>query len=330
MSNNPAESADKTRSDGIALVKHASFKDIDRMGETLKGWEVSCTQLTRGPFQGMLTFLEQRDLQIYQLRTQQAVQVMGAKPTSRWLFAFPLVSFPQAAYSCDTSLTTDCIFGFDAHREVNHISDPHGVNLGCIGVSKSLFENYVAQAGRDDLDEAFMKRNVVVPEGTRFAPLVCYLRQLFWHSQQQPELVNAYLDAKLIEQDLLPLLINALKPRESEDSLRLYPRADIVKVAREFMAMNLQRPLTLADICQAVHASKRSLHYGFQDMFGMGPMAFLKVLRLHEIRRILLSAEPKSLQVKEVASTWGFYSMGHFSRDYKQLFGESPSQTLNR
>ncbi len=258
------------------------------------------------------------------------MQVLGAKPTSRWLFAFPLACFPQAAYACETSLTTDCIFGFDVHREVNHISDPQGVNLGCIGVSKPLFQTYAAQAGRYDLDESFMRRNVVVPEGSRFAPLVCYLRQLFCVSQQQPDLVRTSLAAKIIEQDLLPLLINALKPRGDGNSIRPYPRADIVRVAQEFMVINLQRPLTLADICQTVHASKRSLHYGFQEMFGMGPMAFLKVLRLHAIRRILLGAEPKSLQVKEVACAWGFCSMGHFSRDYKQLFGESPSRTLGR
>lgn len=317
-------------SNGSPLVTSACFNDIDRMGKTLKGWEVTCTQLTGGPFQGALTFLDQGGLQIYQLRTQQAVQVMGTKPTSRWLFAFPLACFPQAAYACETSLTTDCIFGFDAHREINHVSDPQGVNLGCITVSKTLFQAYAAQAGRYDLDESFMRRNVVVPERTRFAPLVCYLRQLFCTSQRQPDLVRASLESQMIEQDLLPLLINALKPRDDGEAIRPYPRADIVKAAQEFMEMNLQRPLTLADLCQAVHASKRSLHYGFQDMFGMGPMAFLKVLRLHAIRRILLSAAPKSLQVKEVAIAWGFCSMGHFSRDYKQLFSESPSQTLAR
>lgn len=203
------------------VVKTACFNDIDYMGATLKGWAVNCTQLTRGPFQGALTFLEQGDLQIYQLRTQQAVQVMGAKPKTSWLFAFPLASFPRAAYSCETSLTTDCIFGFDAHREVNHISDPQGVNLGCIGVSKALFQTYAAQAGRYDLDESFMRLNVVVPEGARFVPLVCYLRQLFCVSQQQPDLVRSSLAAHLIEQDLLPLLINALKPRNNGKPLRV-------------------------------------------------------------------------------------------------------------
>ena len=330
MNLNQPTTADRPFSSGIPLVMSAYFNDIDRMGETLKGWQVNCTQLTRGPFQGSLTFLEQSDLQIYQLRLQHAVQVMGAKPTNSLVFTLPLDSFRQSAYVYDIALATDCIFGFDAHRAVNHITDSQGANLGCITVSKALFQTYAAQSGRDDLDESFMKRNVVVPEGTRFAPLVCYLRQLFCLSQQQPDLVRASLESQMIEQDLLPLLLNALKSVDDEVSIRPYARADIVKVAQEFMEMNLQRPLTLADICQAVYASKRSLHYAFQDMFGMGPMAFLKVLRLHAIRRILLRAEPKSLQIKEVANAWGFCSMGHFSRDYKQLFGESPSQTLGK
>jgi AraC family ethanolamine operon transcriptional activator len=316
--------------DGMPRLISACFNDIDRMSESLKGWEVSCCQLSRGSFQGGLTFLDQGNLQVYQLRLQHAVQVMGAKPANSLVFALPLDSFRQTAYAYDIALATDCIFGFDAHREVNYITNSQGANLGCITVSKALFQTYAAQSGRHDLDEAFMRRNVVVPEADRFAPLVCYLRQLFGISQEQPDLVRAALVTHMIEQDLLPLLINALKPAEGGESLRPYPRADIVKVTQEFMAMNLQRPLTLADICQAVHASKRSLHYGFQDIFGMGPMAFLKVLRLHTIRRILLRADPKSLMVKEVACTWGFYSMGHFAKDYKQLFGESPSQTLSK
>nr|WP_278003364.1 helix-turn-helix domain-containing protein [Nodosilinea sp. TSF1-S3] len=93
---------------------------------------------------------------------------------------------------------------------------------------------------------------------------------------------------------------------------------------------HLDQPLTLAEICQAVYASKRSLHYGFQEMLGMGPMAFVKVQRLHGIRRALLYADSKPETVAQIAHQWGFLSLGHFSRDYKQLFGESPSQTLQR
>jgi AraC family transcriptional regulator, ethanolamine operon transcriptional activator len=29
-----------------------------------------------------------------------------------------------------------------------------------------------------------------------------------------------------------------------------------------------------------------------------------------------------------VATDWGFWHMGHFARDYRAMFGESPSRTL--
>jgi AraC family ethanolamine operon transcriptional activator len=32
--------------------------------------------------------------------------------------------------------------------------------------------------------------------------------------------------------------------------------------------------------------------------------------------------------IKETAMQWGFWHMGHFSKNYRQLFGESPVETL--
>jgi AraC family ethanolamine operon transcriptional activator len=65
-------------------------------------------------------------------------------------------------------------------------------------------------------------------------------------------------------------------------------------------------------------------------MLGMGPMAFVKVQRLHSIRRALKTADPTRQTVNYIARDWGFLSMGHFARDYKKLFGETPSQTLQK
>ena len=31
--------------------------------------------------------------------------------------------------------------------------------------------------------------------------------------------------------------------------------------------------------------------------------------------------------VADIAARWGFWHMGHFSQDYKALFGETPTQT---
>lgn len=94
--------------------------------------------------------------------------------------------------------------------------------------------------------------------------------------------------------------------------------------------LTLTLTLTLAQICQAVCSSQRSLQYGFQEMLGMGPMAFVKVQRLHGIRRALIYTDPKPETVAQIAHQWGFLSPGHFTRDYKTMFGELPSETLHR
>ncbi|UCD70375.1 MAG: helix-turn-helix domain-containing protein [Betaproteobacteria bacterium] len=36
------------------------------------------------------------------------------------------------------------------------------------------------------------------------------------------------------------------------------------------------------------------------------------------------------MRVREAAAKWGFWHMGEFSRVYRRLYGESPSQTLAR
>jgi AraC family ethanolamine operon transcriptional activator len=96
------------------------------------------------------------------------------------------------------------------------------------------------------------------------------------------------------------------------------------------MQAHLDHPLTLADLCQALGTSGRALSYGFQDIFGMSPMAYLKTLRLMGVHRALKEANPDSKTIVNIASQFGFWSMGHFSRDYKQMFGELPQATLKR
>jgi AraC-like DNA-binding protein len=84
----------------------------------------------------------------------------------------------------------------------------------------------------------------------------------------------------------------------------------------------------LKDIYEAVSVSRRSLIYGFKDIFGIGPMSYLKIQRLNGVRRAFFLADPKINRVKKIAYAWGFWHLGHFSRDYKKMFGQTPSETL--
>ena len=98
--------------------------------------------------------------------------------------------------------------------------------------------------------------------------------------------------------------------RRVEEYLMAHPREDYT-------------PETLADLAGV---SVRSLFLGFQRTRGIGPMKFLRELRLHKVRdELLLAAAGAS--VTEVALAWGFFHLGRFAQEYKALFGEAPSRT---
>ena len=60
----------------------------------------------------------------------------------------------------------------------------------------------------------------------------------------------------------------------------------------------------------------------------MGPMAYLKLHRLHGVRRLLLAGDHDQVRIGAIAAEWGFLNAGHFARDYRLLFGERPRDTL--
>ena len=60
----------------------------------------------------------------------------------------------------------------------------------------------------------------------------------------------------------------------------------------------------------------------------MSPMRYLKVRRLNAVRQLLKASVPESCTIVTLANQFGFYSKGHFARDYKAMFGELPSETL--
>jgi AraC family ethanolamine operon transcriptional activator len=119
-------------------------------------------------------------------------------------------------------------------------------------------------------------------------------------------------------------------PSQSQSITRPPARIDLVKEVQQWMNDHPTQPITLTDLCRHAHASRRTLIQGFQDHLGMGPMAYLKLFRLHGIRRRLLQAHPGGIQIGVLADEWGFYNAGHFAADYRRLFGERPKDTLRR
>lgn len=105
-------------------------------------------------------------------------------------------------------------------------------------------------------------------------------------------------------------------------------RQRVVREARAYMGEHAEEPITVPELCDALHVSRRTLQYSFQDVLGMTPVSYLRALRLNGVRRDLRrgGAEP----VADRAARWGFWHLSRFAADYRHLFGELPSVTLKR
>ena len=102
----------------------------------------------------------------------------------------------------------------------------------------------------------------------------------------------------------------------------------IVRVCQEYLNSHPTGQVTKLDLCRAAGVSARSLQDAFRTISGLPPSEFLKSRRLQEARRLLREGDPESTAVKQCALEAGFWELGRFAVEYRQRFGESPSETL--
>ena len=59
-------------------------------------------------------------------------------------------------------------------------------------------------------------------------------------------------------------------------------------------------------------------------------MLYVRLRRMRRARAALLRADPAITTVTRVAANFGFSELGRFSVEYRKMFGELPSTTLQR
>jgi AraC family ethanolamine operon transcriptional activator len=105
----------------------------------------------------------------------------------------------------------------------------------------------------------------------------------------------------------------------------LQRRRRVVEQARAYIDAHLSDTdaVTVPQLCEQVHVSRRTLQYCFEDVLGMTPLVYMRMLRLNGARRELQG--PGGAVIGAVAGAWGMSNFSQFSSDYRKLFGVCPS-----
>ncbi len=134
-----------------------------------------------------------------------------------------------------------------------------------------------------------------------------------------------------LERAFLDCAIEGL-PSNYSDELLYYTDGALachVRKAQAFIKEHLHEKIELADIAAAARICPRLLQKAFSHHCGRSPMRFLTEARLQSIRGEL-ERSTGDTKIVDVMMNYGFTQGGKFAKEYQQLFGEKPSETLKR
>jgi AraC-like DNA-binding protein len=137
--------------------------------------------------------------------------------------------------------------------------------------------------------------------------------------------------ARAMEQGLIEALVTSLTSASGRtDGYANRHHVRIMIRFEEVLAEYLSRRLNMAELCELIVVSERTLRSCCAEFLGMSPTQYVLLRRLKEVRRALRDADPDKGNIADVAHRFGFAQLGRFAGRYRAIFGETPSTTLQR
>jgi AraC-like DNA-binding protein len=195
-------------------------------------------------------------------------------------------------------------------RIESHLADLIGRPTGAV-IDFAFSFDLTQPPGRGLLSAVeFMARELNRPGGVADMPLARGQLESFILTQLLLAVPNPYAD-------------ELSRPADAVSPGRLKP-------VIEYMEMKADETLTPQELARVGCMSVRTLHATFQQELGMSSMAYLRRIRLDHVRAELVNTARSDIRITDVAMRWGFFHPSRFAQQYRDRYGELPSDTVRR
>lgn len=295
--------------------------DANEHANNLTNWTQEYDQISGGSFYGRIDEIALSHLQVFREHTSQALrQQCNVWPNALWL-GIPVVQGDcringQQVEAEDVMCRPGCC-DFE-------LVTPEAFDIfGLVVDLRELVRTAGIQGLALDEQTLLGHPRLTVPTQTLQAIKFLVGRLL---------MTDAHAIATHVHQDILVMALLELLRQEAPNntvSPGYRHRKAVVDQVKQYIDEHQDAPLTMTELCELTHVSRRTLQYSFETIIGISPLQFLRATRLNRVRRAL-SQPGNAHSVADVAAYWGFWHLSQFARDYRQLFGESPSETLQK
>lgn len=309
------------------LFLDGSFEDIDQFSEATRAWDLAFRQLEAGTFESGLTMIDQGTVQLLRCRFNRKLEQQGGTPHGMRTFGF-LEAGTEGVRWYGRKISDDTFLNFHPTSGFN-------------AVSSSFFEGYTLSVDEETLIE--ITESLGLDYKTLFSKTECaqsdcrkYLRAfqnqfrgLLDSLSQDPSIADLTAIGYKIQEDIPLMLIELLASVTQKKEIKepIARRRHAFNRAITFIHDNSQNPIMISRLCEESQVSWRTLDYVFKENFGISPKKYLMAVRLNGVRNALLKADSGS-KVVRIAHDWDYWHMGQFAKEYRDFFGELPSETL--
>lgn len=293
----------------------------------LAHWDQNYEQLSPGRFRGELTECWFGNLQIFREVTNQTIHETGSPwPGSRTL-AIP-IRMEGTSRNGRHSFGSDTWFTLGPKDELDFRTSPE-LDIVAVSISADLLSQFSMVTEGRDIEPLLDSRPAFRVSGERMDRVRALLASFFDMLGTTPTLLAYPEVRKGLEHAILTNLLAAIdEPGEDSERRCAGSHQRVVDRAREFVLANTFEPVTIAEVCQKIGVSRRTLQMCFQSVMGTNPVQYLRAIRLNAVRRELRRGTPGKVSIQDVAARWGFWHLSSFAADYRKMFGELPSKTL--
>jgi AraC family ethanolamine operon transcriptional activator len=315
-----------TRKESFAAGRIVSIDtdDVDEFSEHAVGWSVQYQVLDVTAFRSTVSFVMTSSLQVAYLHHARGYSSQGDNPAGALSIgvrvdeARPMIYRGRAIRPLEMNVARA--------GEGYETICPSGLRFVVVSLPQEKAERCAADLWHEPGLLGHSRDRLRFADAARRSHFLEACGRLLAAVQEQPLMLEDERAAELLEVKLLEgLLLNAhVASCASERS-----RYSLVRQAYRYLQDRADQVPSIREICAATRASYATLERGFRETYGMTPKAMMTAMRLAGARRALLHPDATTT-VTAVALRWGFVELGRFSVQYRQRYGEMPSETLRR
>ncbi len=314
---------------GSNVLLAQQFDSFEELADIAVSWNADFRQLDSERFKSEVFQAQIGSILLSNVRFGCHVDQRGATPAGMRTFAIPDVDCPEIRWFGHT-IGPDVLLTFPKHGEIEAFSRP-GFSVFTFSIPETLLSEFFERNGAPELEEVLGSGEVITP-----AP-PSLLNGLRYQLQRVTEIFRNEVESDFndipyddIQNQILFLLLVILSGIRPASRMSVPGKRSAFNRLFDHIESHAGLPLQIADLCAVAQVSERTLQYRFKKELGMSPKSYLVGQRLYGVHRELWAAEPSKIRISKVANNWGFWHMGQFAADYRDLFGELPSTTLKR